>query len=410
MKNLFTKILKIALCIIAVAAIALTVYKAFGDYKIAAANAVKGLTSTINTYSSTVNGFTQKVDSSTKSTFPFASKFDDLYAIIQRVLNKQQYNYSTVAQDGYLIVTTPQITDEQAMINVNGVLTLTDVAKSVGADVFAVQTPMRYIKGETVLPPSVEDYSHQNADRYLELLQDNGFNNILDLRENKEKYNSQDIYYSTDHHWKVETSLQAAEDVVTALNDTFGYELNESVVDPDNYNYELWKYKMKGSWARRTSPLFIDPEDFTLVTPDYETNVTLRQYNADGVLIGERNGSFSETIIFEEGLPTEVYDKNSADLGYYAYLNATYTSWIKNHNADNDKKVVIFGDSSCRGLGSFLSMSFAETLIIDTDPDRYNISLDKTILEYDPDLVIFVSTVELDHTERFNIQRGDVSQ
>lgn len=390
----------------------ITVKASAWAYKEAAYEAVMYLkdawnnnTNLLDAFEESVHTFTDSVEATTKQDLAFASEFDDLYAIIQRALNKQKYNYTTVAKNRYMIVTTPEMSDDDIWKDVNGVLTLTEVAESVGADVYAVQTPMRYTPGETVLPPSVEDYSQENADRYIEELKNNGFSDILDLREDS-YYNKEENYYSTDHHWRLEVALRAAQDITKALNQRFSYNLNEETVNPDNYEYDVWKYKMKGSWARRTNPYFIDAEDFVIVKPAFETNLELRQYDIWGNYVDNRTGTFDKTIIFDEGLPTETYDKNAPDLGYYAYLNATYTSWIKNNNADNDKKLLILGDSSCRGLGSFISMAFAQTLIIDTDPERYQISLDKTITEYQPDLVLFVSTVELDHTERFDIKRG----
>jgi len=128
-------------------------------------------------------------------------------------------------------------------------------------------------------------------------------------------------------------------------------------------------------------------DDFTLITPTFETGLTVSA--EDGEV--SRDGSFSDVFIDRTQLyPDNLFVSNV----YSAYCCSGYSHMeIRNHKTDNSspctpKKILLIRDSFSDVLVPFLSLGYAQLDVIDLR------SFDENLIQYmeetRPDMVLVV--------------------
>ena len=121
-------------------------------------------------------------------------------------------------------------------------------------DFLYVQAPTKMSIGDKQLPAGMQDYANENADVFIESLQEAGIS-VLDLRPKMYEI-AQDYYgafYVTDHHWKTTTAFQMAGVLAEYLNDQYGYEFDKNYYDIDNYCIEEYKNYFLGSLGKKVT-------------------------------------------------------------------------------------------------------------------------------------------------------------
>lgn len=252
-----------------------------------------------------------------------------------------------------------------------------------------VNTPFKIHPSDKQLPISIQDYSNENADRFLEYLRKENVT-VLDLRESIERdnLNHYDMFYKTDHHWKAETGLWAAGEIATFLSAlNADYSVEKPLLNPSNYAYEVHENIFLGSAGRRVGILYAGLEDFTVITPNYETEFSLSAENGDI----HREGSFSDVFIVRDRL----YPDNPlmSDV-YTTYCGPSLSQMeIQNHNANSNspctpKKILLIRDSFSEVLIPFLSLGYEQLDVLDL---RYfNGNVMSYIEKSRPDMVLVV--------------------
>ncbi len=249
-----------------------------------------------------------------------------------------------------------------------------------------VQTPLKVIEGYTELPASVLDYAEINTDTFKGQLEEKGVD-VLDLRENVKSsgldYGT--LFYNTDHHWRTQTAFWAVGEVVQYLKETEGIDLdpNHYYTDSSNYEETFYKQNFLGSQGRRVGKYYGGLDDYTLMTPNFDTSYEVTITKTNGSTVAE--GTFEEAIIKKNLLNAKSVFTNR----YASYFGGDFPEVdIKNKNAENDFKVLIVKDSFALPFSAFFSTMVSETRMLDTR--YYEGEVTDYINSYNPDLVLYV--------------------
>ncbi len=253
---------------------------------------------------------------------------------------------------------------------------------------FILALPKDY-KGYTTFKKGIDVYanSNLNCDNFIEGLNENNIN-YLDLREsaNKDNLNISNAFYKTDHHWKTETAFWAFKELVKYINENHGINLDENnfYTSLDNYKVETYKDSFLGSLGKRMGKIYSGIDDYTLITPNFETNIKLFQ-GFDKKPVSE--GSFDDIIIDKNLSNPEQPIKTNRYASYFSLDNDFKT--IINENATNDYKILLIKDSYALPVAAFLSLTCKEVTMVD-----FRLSKDQSVKEFinnnDYDLILML--------------------
>jgi len=247
-----------------------------------------------------------------------------------------------------------------------------------------VMTPFQVPKFEDIMPPGFTNYSNENADELLALLGEAGVP-TLDLRDEMiaDAKNHSDAFFVTDHHWKPETGLWAYTKIIDSLIKAGTIDSAPSpATDMNEYNVEVYEDFFLGSFGRRTGVFFAGVDDFSVITPKFETDFSVTTpYNSEI----DKRGSFEEVIIDESKLVRKFFRANP----YTAYGHADKgLVQYRNESAPVDMKVLAIGDSFSHVSYIYLPLIFSTCDQLDV---RYlEGSFEKYYEEFVPDIVIML--------------------
>ena len=256
--------------------------------------------------------------------------------------------------------------------------------EKLGIPYLYVAAPQKIQRGGDTLPKGLEENGNATCDAYLEGLDRLGVD-YIDLRP---LFESNGIYsnwfFRTDHHWKPETAFFAWQYLSGQLDMKYGFETPASLTDPDNWNAKVLEDFFLGSQGKRVGSLYAGVDDFTLLTPKFETNLTYT--NSDGSFT--RSGSFDQSVCF----PERVAERDWFNANPYTYYSGgDYgMATMVNHKNQEGPKVVLLRESFSCTLAPFLALSCSELTTIDLR--HFSGDLMETIQELEPDLVITLYT------------------
>ncbi len=293
-----------------------------------------------------------------------------------------EYNGTFQMSDGYWTSLNEEVDQTQHAENLAN---FRDFCEEQDIDFLYVQFPHKISEYQDTDISGTADFTNQNADQLLELADSYGIP-TLDIRENirDSGVNNHSLFYVTDHHWKAESGLWTTGIVADYLNQNYGYSLDTSKLDIENYDIVEYKESFLGSYGTKVTTANAIPDDFSMLYPKFETNLhfTVPSMNVD------ETGDFSIT-----------YDM-SAEGEYGAYAHGDH-ALIQYENLDNnaeDKKLLIIHDSFANSVLPFLATTVSE---IDSIDLRYfNGSLQTYIKETTPDMVLILRYAAEIATER----------
>lgn len=254
-----------------------------------------------------------------------------------------------------------------------------------GISLLYVQAPYK-INAETILPFGFQDYSNINADNLLNNLKMEGIE-VLDLRaemkqREKEWYS---MFYVTDHHWKIDTALWATGVISKKMGMLYGLEITEGLYQLENFRQIEYPNIFLGTYGRKVTLSKIAPEDFSVIIPDFQTDMHLYmpEYELD------LNGDFESLFIDYEKLKVNNYYTSDA-YGCYR-TRRQYMAQIQNSQTDNpDVKVLVLRDSYANSLVPFLALQYE--YVDSLEPATFSGSIRAYIEETKPDIVIVMYT------------------
>jgi len=305
----------------------------------------------------------------------------NLHGLMARLMGQRYINERIKLDNGHL---TEEIEREETAFAAMQIEKFFDRQREKDKDFLFVITPNQVPKYESVIPAGFMNYSNENADELIGLLR--GANiPALDLREEMldEGMDHSAAFFVTDHHWTPETGLWAYIKIIEKLvqEGTIG-PVESPSMDTGEYSIEVFEDIFLGSFGKRTGRYFAGLDDFSVITPKFETEFSVATPYKDD---GEKSGSFSELLIDRSKLEVDFFEGNP----YVTYgLAAKGLVRYTNENAPIDLKVLAIGDSFSHVTYIYLPFIFSECDQIDMryiegDFERY-------YTEFDPDIVIML--------------------
>jgi hypothetical protein len=286
-----------------------------------------------------------------------------LYGGVQRLLGRRviqdvDETYTVYKlSDGSLTFVNPAPAD-CLEDNADAYLTFQETLAERDIPLLYLQAPQKIHESGAGLPPGAVDYGNANADGFLALLAQGG-GSCLDLRQvlTQDGQPWTSYFYATDHHWKPETALLCAGAVAEYLNDTYGLELDLSLTDPARYTAQTYDDLFLGSQGKRVGTLYAGLDDFTVWTPEFETDFTYITPTAT------REGSFAQALLFPERLEqTDPFQANP----YTLYAGGDYPSaCITNHSDPDGPKVLLLRDSFGCAFTPFFALNCSQLTTVD---------------------------------------------
>ena len=235
------------------------------------------------------------------------------------------------------------------------------VASDHNAEFMYIQLPFK-IENDSVMPLGCHEYGNENADELLRLISSDVYS--IDFRSiiYEAGYEWEKLFFKTDHHWRPETAFWAAGCIAEVLSEQYGH-----VIDRRSHNisyYDVIKYEdwFLGSQGKRTGNWYSGVDDFSLITPRYETSFRFIAESQSGETI-KRYGTFDDTMFDWKNISKKDYFNINT---YAGYIGGDYKkNIITNNMAPNDKRILLIRDSFSCTLAPFLALDAKEITTID---------------------------------------------
>ena len=183
--------------------------------------------------------FTWKIETAFSEGLTYHKDFLDLNSAVQNnmgtVLIDKGDTTVIKSKSGYLSYLREEMPKKTLEKRAKNTAELYKAAKENGAEFMYIMAPVKGYYME--FPENVEDYNKQNCDAFIEALEGAGvpyFNLISEMK--KEGITEEEMFFVTDHHWKPEYALWAANRVAGELKNRFGFDYDKEKLNIDNYN------------------------------------------------------------------------------------------------------------------------------------------------------------------------------
>lgn len=321
----------------------------------------------------------------------------DGYGYLQKIMDKnEESNFEIVKDtDGNLHYTYfakgPNPVNDLA----NRVQRLKGDIKSSKTRLAVLMPPDKYIRGYTKFPKGIPyNYANETADHFLTAVQKRNID-TFDFRRNLLKSNIpvDDLFYKTDHHWKIETSFWAFKDLVSFMNSKYKTNLdpNHYYTNLKNYNQITYKHSYLGSLGTKAGPFYAGVDDFTLIYPKFKTDYTFHSENS--LFNTNTKGRFEEALISSHpfnatGGNKALYNLESNQYFSYLYGNQGLVHVVNKQNPKGPK-ILFIKDSLTVPVAAFLSTVCSEIYLV--DPRYYHDNIPDLINKHHNLDFVFVS-------------------
>lgn len=256
-----------------------------------------------------------------------------------------------------------------------------------GKNFLFVMTPSQISKYEDLLPTGYVDTINDTADLLLKLLAERGIE-CLDLRENfaEDGLVAADTFFKTDHHWLPQTGFWAYTKVLDKLQEMGIFSrINTAYTDADSFHFHIYEDSFLGSCGKRTGMYYAGVDDFCVIEPKFDTNITVK-YEGDDIYY---QGTYADTV----NTPIPQYQFEARDyFNFYAYdmygHSDTFPVLRINENAPEQTRLLMIGDSM--NNVPFSLMSLYASHCYELDMRVYTEDFPQFYEEYAPDTVIFM--------------------
>lgn len=268
-----------------------------------------------------------------------------------------------ITDDKYIVSAAPYTATDY---EVKETVALKDFLEDHGVNLLYVNEPAKYTDDDLLREEfGIASYSNRNMDVFIKRIREAGVN-AIDLRDNirDEGLSVYDMFYRTDHHWRVPAGLWASRIMADGLNRYCGYDIDTSVYDEDHFIKSYWKECWLGEQGRKAGRTYVGLDDFTELKPDHDTSFTF--VKEDGSTF---EGTFDTFV--NEGIYDTENDVYENDSWHYSYIMVPGCI-----NNDVEKgKVLILGDSYDNVTQPFLALQIHEvdTLVLRRYDDSFNL-------------------------------------
>lgn len=320
--------------------------------------------------------------------------FIDAYGYMQLILGKEEESNFEVVKDhaGKLYYTyfTTEINDVSA--EAQKTKNMADAVEDEDTKLLYVMPPAKYIYGFTEFSTGIPyNMANETADDFLNRLDDYGVD-YIDLRDYLDESGipMSEVFYNTDHHWKIQTAFWASSQFCDVLEERYGETLDPDgyYKNKDNYNFITYDDIFLGSMGRKTGRFYTEVDDFTLIYPKFATNYTYEN-SISGDL--QFTGRFEEALLATPVIRQSNQPFDTDMYGIYLYGNPAFTH-IENMDHPDGLRICIIKDSFAVPFSAFTSLRCNTVDLI--DPRFYEEDYYETIKAGDYDYVILMFSPE----------------
>lgn len=183
---------------------------------------------------------------------------------------------------------------------------------------------------------------------------------------------AEDLFYKTDHHWRVETAFDGFAILTEHLNEKYGENLDLYYTDLDNYKVETYENYFIGSQGRDAGVSYVGADDFTYIVPCFDTDYIYEYLSTSGDNI-VFEGDFEDTLMNLRIIEEEDYYERDL-YGVYMGSVRRYDN-VTNCSVENGLKVLFLRDSFASPLASFFSAYCSNMELY------WNVNTDAEVLE-----------------------------
>ena len=142
------------------------------------------------------------------------------------------------------------------------------------------------------------------------------------------------------------------------MNDLWNMNINDDLYDIENYDTQRFEKIYLGSQGRRVTLAKAKPEDFDIIFPIFETNISIKVPNLDI----DKTGDFRETLIYEDYINEDYY--NAPVYSTYEYGDKA-VKIIKNNLVNDNERVLVLKDSFADVVTPYLSLGLNTVYEVD---------------------------------------------
>ena len=346
-----------------------------------------------------IDAFIAQAEPSLNAALDRDYNFIELYGASQKLLGRQivedvEPMYTVVRlADGSLTFANPDAQQVDMTVRAKEMVEFAQrVEEEYEAPVLYIQAPSKLTMSS--LPEGICDYSDDEADQFLALLDEGGID-TLDLRpafrQAAEEGTALDkFFFRTDHHWTAAGAFLGFQTLADKLREDYGYTIYKEITDPDHYNKYTFKDIFLGSQGKRVGSAYAGLDDLEIWSPDFQSDFTYT-VPMNGI---ERTGPFAMSLLFPEMLASDesLYLANP----YTIYSGGDFLlSRAVNEVSPYPwgRRVLVLRDSYGCAFTPFLSIISGEVIAI--DPRLFN-GDQEDMMEYvewlEPDLVFILNT------------------
>lgn len=260
---------------------------------------------------------------------------------------------------GSLSSQSKKIETEEIQETVEAINRLRSVSEKNGAKFLYCVTPTKQQYEKS--PENIDNFAEENYQTFLKQINTAQIPCIDFKQELDNSYIENDnIFYSTDHHWKANSGFLVTGALCKELKSRYSFSYDEKYTDMSNYNFQSYSNLFLGSFGKKVGTYFTwhGADDFDLITPKFDTNMTEEQpYKNE-----KRNGKFEDTVLFMDNMKKDYYGVNT----YATYSGGDFRLQIMKNNLNpGGKKILLIRDSFAGVVAPFLALQTSELHICD---------------------------------------------
>ncbi len=332
------------------------------------------------------------------------SSYIDLNGQMASLLRQQTSNARLKLSNGHLVMYDSKFNRKDIIANAENVASFCRQAQDLGKNFLFVMAPSQCYAPSEMLPAGYTENINSNADLFLEILQQN---NVpwLDLRQSMERDNISltDAFFVTDHHWTVETGFWAYAELLRSLEDkSMIPALPSDLTDPDNFDFIRYEDCFLGSSGKRTGRFFAGVDDFTVIVPKFDTEISVKVESKNVDNTGRFENVYTNQMLTSLDIKLKNADLfNDDPYSRIGYGNSDLTHW-RNSHAPLNAKFMLIGDSIASIPFALLPLSVSSC--DELDMRSFGGDFPTYFQSYNPDIIIvFVNAYGLAGGQAANV-------
>lgn len=317
--------------------------------------------------------------------------FIELYAYVQILLDKREYNnFSYIKDEDNFLHYASFFREEDTELFEYAlrIKRMQDYVEERGTRVLFVVPPGKYNSNEvrfrTGMPVNNPDSTVDQLMFYMNRL---GVE-TLDLRKYfpNEELTYEETFFKTDHHWTIPAAFYATGILVDKMEECFGAEFDRYYTDIDQYEAVTYEGGMFGSMGRRTGANFCGVDNFTALWPRFPGQYYRESMRDNGQLL-TYEGSFEETLMNTDALSAQKSIYSDSQYALYLDVIRPYEKVINEENPEGCR-IFMVRDSYFSPVITFLTPMCGEIDAIWSLEKVEGLNIERYVKENEFDYII----------------------